>query len=385
MTTRELAVFAAGFGSAAALWLALRDHRDGTDGDDSCSRAAGAAGASFLALSDADVRAALPMAEAIECNAAAFVALFDGSAVAPARHLLTAPEAFDGATLFKPSFVPGAGGNGGALGLKVVSVRPRNAARGLPTVPATVLLVDEQTGLLDAVMDATFLTALRTAAGSGAATNRLARADATALTVFGAGMQAAAHVDAVLAVRPGITRLWIINRGRARAAALAVACQARHPGLVEVEVGMLADVAVVEAAVRGADIICATTNASTPVFMGEWLAPGTHINAVGSYTPQMQELDVATVRQCAVVVDSEHALAAGDLAIAIEQEGPLPSPPAELGAVLAGKAVVSRASRVAPTGCTLFKSVGTAVQDVATAAAVLRAARVRGIGKHVAL
>lgn len=251
-------------------------------------------------------------------------------------------------------------------------------------MPATVLLVDEMTGMPSALMDATFLTALRTAAGSGAATDRLARTDATVLTVFGAGMQAEAHIDAVMCVRPGITTLNIVNRTARRAYLLVAACTARYPGLRIVGVTLLGDDDAVASAVRTADIICTTTNASEPVFKGAWLAPGTHINGVGSYTPQMQELDVATVRQCHVVVDSEHALAAGDLAIPLQDDTLMRANVIELGGLLAGESEVPRAGSTSTgASCTFFKSVGTAIQDVATAAAVLKQARSKGIGKRV--
>jgi len=165
----------------------------------------------MLLLSEDDVRRALPMAEAIAVNEAAFEALASGDAQCPARAVLRGAH---GPSLFKPALLPGAAGGSEALGLKVVSVRPGNADRGLPTVPATIVTFDAATGLPDALVAATWLTALRTAAGSGAATKLLAKADSAHLVVFGAGLQAEAHVSAMKVARPSLARLTIVRRPR---------------------------------------------------------------------------------------------------------------------------------------------------------------------------
>lgn len=233
----------------------------------------------MLVLSDDNVRAAVPMELAISVNAAAFESLESGTAQCPDRAIINAAA---GPTLFKPSCLPPeTPGGPEALGLKVVSVREANAEAGLPTVPATILMFDAATGLPSAVLAATWLTALRTAAGSAVATRALAPQDVKTLVVFGAGMQAEAHVDAMLCVRPSIASVAIVNRGRPRAEALAAALAATRPGLATM-VLTLEDVAGVERVCRAADVICATTNSSVPLWDGVWLKPRTHVNAIGS-------------------------------------------------------------------------------------------------------
>ena len=176
-------------------------------------------------LNASDVRRSLSMADAIAVNQAAFLALHRNTARVPSRIILPVPE-HDGASLFKPATTPAAGG-ATAMGLKVVSVRPANAQRGLPTVPATVMLFDHATGFPTALMDGTYLTALRTAAGSGVATRialssggRTAAAAGT-LAVFGAGLQADLHIRAMRSVLPNLRRVIICNRSAPRAEALA--------------------------------------------------------------------------------------------------------------------------------------------------------------------
>lgn len=233
----------------------------------------------MLILSDDDVRAAVSMDHAIDVNAAAFSALEDGSAQCPERSIVSAAG---GPTLFKPSYIPPDSAESvEALGLKVVSVRAANAEAGLPTVPGTMLMFDAATGLPSAVLAATWLTALRTAAGSAVATRALAPLETQNLVVFGAGMQAEAHISAMLCVRPAITSVTIINRGRPRAEALAAALADTNPALT-VDLLTLDDVGGVERVCRVADLVCATTNSSTPLWDGSWLKPGAHVNAIGS-------------------------------------------------------------------------------------------------------
>jgi ornithine cyclodeaminase len=273
-----------------------------------------------------------------------------------------------------------------SLGLKVVSVRTDNKARGLPTVPATVIMFEASTGLPSAVIAATWLTALRTAAGSGAATRAMAPANPKTLVVFGAGLQAEAHIAAMLHVRPSICKIVIVNRSRQRAECLAATLQRG----MATEVVLLDDVAGVERVVREADILCTTTNTSTPLWNGEWLKTGAHINAIGSYTPQMQEVDVATVARCHIVVDSAHAMvSSGDLCIPLadgiisaETQGLV-----TLGSVLAdaGEEAPWKVKSNATNDCTLFKSVGVSVQDVATGAVAVTRAKELGLGSKILL
>eukprot|EP00002_Diphylleia_rotans_P039105 TRINITY_DN8996_c0_g1_i3.p1 TRINITY_DN8996_c0_g1~~TRINITY_DN8996_c0_g1_i3.p1 ORF type:complete len:255 (+),score=40.15 TRINITY_DN8996_c0_g1_i3:53-817(+) len=244
-------------------------------------------------LSQHAVCAALSMKEAIAVNAEAFRLLSVGKAFVPHRIILPIAE-HNGATLFKPAYIP----NGG-LGLKLVSVRPNNSDRGLPTVCGVVQLIDEATGNPIALINGTELTVLRTAAGSGAATAALARADSRHLLVFGAGAQARAHIQAMFCALPGLRTVSIWNRSVQRAKELAEevrswkSTDSLYAHIESVQV--VASTADVEQAVCDADVICTATNSSHDLFPGHMIKPGCHINAIGSYMPSMRELDHACV------------------------------------------------------------------------------------------
>jgi alanine dehydrogenase len=324
-------------------------------------------------LSAADVRRAVPMAAAIDAVEAAFVALSAGSAEVPLRAHIATPERA-ATSFFMPARIAGPEP---ALGLKVVSVFPQNQARGEPSIYALVTLLDPETGRPLAVLDGTYLTALRTGAASGVATRHMARPDARVLALCGAGGQALQQALAVCAVRP-IERVWLVNRTPERAALLAE--RLREQGLRQ-EILVAAGPA---EALAEADVICAATSASTPVFEVGWLRPGAHINGVGSFKPSMAELPAATVARARVVVDQRRAAwaEAGDLVQArdaglISEEHVA----GEIGEVAAGR-VVGRAS---PEELTLFKSVGNAVQDLAVGALALARAAEQGMGVEVDL
>lgn len=322
-------------------------------------------------LDAAAVRAALPMREAVELMKEAFAALARGEATVPARTHLAAPNDA-GVTLVMPARIDG---GAPSLAVKVVSVFHANRAVGLPRIQAAVIDLDPDTGRPLAVLEGAALTAIRTAAGSGAATDLLARPDATTLAVIGAGVQARSHVEAMCAVRP-LSRVRIYSRTRARVDALID--ELRGTG------GARADVAFVRVdsaaeALRDADIVCTTTTSPTPVFGDGDLAPGTHVNAVGSFTPEAREVPGATVARSWVAVDDREAAwaEAGDL-IRARDEGRIDE--AHVRATL-GELVLDPDLRpVDPEQPTLFKSVGIAVQDAAAAAAAARAARSRDLG-----
>lgn len=329
----------------------------------------------MLILSAADVRELVPMSEAIRLMGIAFAELSAGRAQSPLRTPL--PDAERGAvSLYMPAAVPALGG----LGLKVVSVYPTNAARGLPTILALVTLLDAETGQPLAILDGTFLTALRTGAVSGKATELLAREDARTLLCIGAGAQAFTQVWAACTARPGIERVLIASRTRERAEGLVARLRDELP-----ELGARAEVADDRrAATAAADVICAATSATTPVFDDADVRPGTHINAVGAYTHVMQEIPAATVARARVVVDAvEAALAeAGDLvaplAAGLVTREQLST---ELGHVVSGE----RPGRTNPEQITLFKSVGNAVQDIAVARFAVERAEQTGRGQRVEL
>jgi ornithine cyclodeaminase/alanine dehydrogenase-like protein (mu-crystallin family) len=322
-------------------------------------------------LSADDVRRALPMAQAVEAMKAAFAQLSDGRAKVPLRTPVEVP-AHNGVTLFMPAYLA----DDDQMAVKIVSVFNDNPAQGLPLIHALVVVVDATTGRSQAAMDGTYLTALRTGAVSGAATDLLARRDARVAAIFGAGAQGRTQLEAVCAVRP-IERAWVCDLDPDSARAYADEMSAR----LSTPIGVAGSPA---EALQQADVVCTATTSSTPVFADHQLLPGVHINAVGAYTPQMQELPAETVVRAKLVIDHyESSMAeAGDLIIPMNQ-GLINKDHihAELGELVAGR----KPGRESDDEVTLFKSVGVAVQDVAAAAQVLAAAERLGLGVEVAL
>ncbi|MDH4043757.1 MAG: ornithine cyclodeaminase family protein [Gemmatimonadota bacterium] len=320
-------------------------------------------------LTRSDVQRLLPMADAIVLVRDAFRALSAGQASAPLRSALR-PPGHDGVTLVMPGHV----GPTDALAVKVVSVRNENPVRGLPRINALVVLVDAATGIPAAVMDGRYLTALRTGASSGVATEVLARADATVLAMIGAGAQAQEQILAVAAVRP-IRRVLVYARHADVVQTFITQMVKRCGPGIAFEAAKSA-----EDAVRQADVVCTATTSRTPVFDGTAVRPGVHLNGVGSYRPDMRELDVTTLQRAdRIVVDQREAALeeAGELIQAIA-EGAIPASAidTELGEVIAG----TKPGRERPDDVTLFKSVGNAVQDAAVAHAVVVRAERDGVG-----
>ncbi len=319
------------------------------------------------------VRQALPMAEAIAAMKAAFAQLSTGQAVTPLRARLdVAPH--EGVTLAMPAYLSGSE----ALAVKVVSVFPQNAARREPTIYGLVMVLAAESGRPLAILEGGTLTAIRTGAASGAATDLLARPDAAIVAILGSGVQARTQLEAVCTAR-NIQEARVYSPNREHAARFARQMQGAGPipDLVRVMDSPAA-------AVRGADIICAATTSSTPVFAGADLKPGAHVNGVGSFTPAMQEVDAETVRRALVVVDSVEAALeeAGDLIIPIEQ-GHITRQHiyAELGEIAAGR----KPGRATPEQITFFKSVGVAAQDAAAGQLALQNARKRNLGVQLLL
>lgn len=314
------------------------------------------------------------MPEAIEAVRAAFIDLATGRADVPVRQSL-APGAHSGATLVMPGYLGGID----ALATKIVSVRPDNPEKGLPLIYGIVLLIDAASGRTLAVIDGRSLTAIRTGAASGLATDLLARSDSATLALFGAGVQAETQLSAVLAVRP-IERVYVYARRRDRVTDFIGRVRDKIDGRVElIAAGSASE------AVRAADVVCAATTSETPVFDGEELRPGTHVNAVGSFTPRMQEVDFVTLRRAGrIVVDSIPAVMheAGDLIQAIDA-GIISVDDIrdEIGEIAAG----SKPGRTSEDEITYFKSVGNAAQDVALADIIHRRAIELGIGIDVDL
>jgi ornithine cyclodeaminase len=309
-----------------------------------------------------DIRRALPMPAAIDAMRAAFRALGQGRVTMPVRLPI---DTQNGVTLFMPAFIDdGADGGSGQLGQKIVSVYAGNRARGLPVIHALVTVVDAVTGQPKALLDGTYLTALRTGAVSGLATDLLARVDPRVLTIIGAGAQAPCQIEGVLAARPSITTVNIVSRGDS-ADALATALRANDARRDYV---MANDTR--EQAVRAADIIVTSTGSREPLFDGSWVADGAHVNAIGAYRHDMREVDGALLSRSEVYVDQRAAAfeEAGDLLIADHAgEWSLSQVRGELSDLVLGRVAVDR-SRL-----TFFKSCGLAVEDIAAAHAVVKA------------
>ncbi len=332
----------------------------------------------MLILTRSDVRAALGMPAAIEAAAAALAAYSSGDAQVPLRTHVQAPN---GVSLYMPGLIK----SSGALGAKIVSVFPGNQSAGLPTITALMVLQDAATGAPLAAMDASYLTALRTGAAAGVATKYLAREDAASVLLIGAGAQGRTQLAAVRAVRR-VSRVVVSDASPAAAEALA-----RELAAGDLDDGSAAaphSLEVVPAAdpnphVPGADIIICATTSRRPVFAGALLRPGTHVNAIGAYTPEMQELDECTVRVAdRFVCDARDAALkeAGDLVIPLRNGVIEPSRvDAEVGDLVLGR----RPGRLTPAEITVYKGVGLAALDLAAAQAVYAAAMGLGIGTEV--
>ena len=312
-------------------------------------------------LTAADIRAALSMIQAIDAVDRAYAQLSAGKATMPLRSRFHTQK---GVTLLMPAHLH----DSGDFAVKIVSVYADNPKLGLPTVAATVLALDPHTGMPLALMEGDSLTALRTGAAGGVAARYLARADADNVALFGAGVQARAQLQAAMAVRK-IERVWIVDPFESTAKRLAddIAGWPDAPAVT------LADSP--QSAVAQADIVLAATTATTPLFDGNELKPGTHVTGVGSFTPQMQEIDANTIRRARVVVDQRDAAMAeaGDIIIAKATID------AEIGEIING----DKPGRQNDEEITFFKSVGLAVQDAVTAGAVLKAAEEKGLGTVV--
>jgi|HigsolmetaAR202D_1030399.scaffolds.fasta_scaffold02377_7 ornithine cyclodeaminase len=331
-------------------------------------------------LSGEDVRRAVSMPDAIDAVANAFMQLSAERAYVPLRAHIGIKEQ-EATSFFMPAYVPAAEGSSASLGLKVVSVFPKNSARsvGTPTINAAVMLLDPQTGVPRALLDGTYLTALRTGASSGVATRELARPDSKVLALFGAGGQAAMQVLAVCSVRP-IEQIWIYNRTRSKLPIFMAQLRALGAPIPS-------DIRVANTpaqALADADVVCCATSSPTPLFEDAHVRPGTHINGVGSYNPRLAEVPAQTIKRAYVVVDQREAawseagdlIQARDAGIIAEQHAQV-----ELGEVVAGTAP----GRSDENQITFFKSVGNAVQDLAVGQLALERAIAGGFGTEVHL
>jgi ornithine cyclodeaminase/alanine dehydrogenase-like protein (mu-crystallin family) len=321
----------------------------------------------LLVLSEHDVEELLTFPECIEVMAEALTATARGEVTNPLRSIVR-PDGASGFLGLMPAY---RGGDKPAFGLKEICLFPGNPARGLDTHLGGVLLHSGETGELLAVMNASAITAIRTAAVSALATRLLAREDAKVHAIIGAGVQARSHLAAIAAVRD-IAEVRICSRTRARAESVAAGFS-RSAHVFDS----------IEDAVRGADIISTTTSSREPVIRRSWIGPGTHINAVGSSIAAARELDSDTVAAAALFVDRRESTLneSGDYLSAV-REGAISGPEhirAEIGEILIGKAEARRSR----DEITLFKSLGIAIEDLAAAQFLYDKARSLGRGSVV--
>ena len=323
-------------------------------------------------LTKQELKQALPMELAIDAMADAYSQLSAGQAVVPLRGQLQVEEV-GGVSLLMPALLP----SSQEMAVKFVSVFPENRERQLPTIHALVLAIDPTTGQPTALIEGSSLTAIRTGAGSGLATRLLARPEANSVGIFGSGVQARTQLEAVCTAR-AIERASVFSPNREHAEAFAE--QMAGQGLIPSKI----EVADHPDELMTADILCTATSSGTPVFDGSQLNPGTHINAVGSFTPEMEEVDLTAIDRSTVYVDSREAVLeeAGELIGPIER-GELTKDVifAEIGEVVLGQAP----RRTSDDQITFFKSVGVAVQDAVAAGRALAVAEAEDLGKLVEL
>ena len=311
----------------------------------------------MLILSESDLRALLSMSEVIEAVESGFRALAGDEATVPERLRLDVP-AQEGVLLQMPAYLGSLNSpDDSALGTKIVSVFEQNAVRGLDAVQAVYLLLDSTTGVPLALMEGRFITAIRTAATSAVATSFMSGPGAKRLAVFGAGVQAESHIGAMLQVAE-VKHAMIVSRTAAKARSLADRIRSLH--------GLSCELVSAEQAASTANLICTCTSSQTPLFDGGLLNEGTHINAVGAFTPSTRELDSETIRRARVIIDAESSAGreAGEILLPLS-EGAIGKAHiiGALSDVVSGRVP----GRESPSEITVFKSCGLAIEDLVTA------------------
>ena len=323
----------------------------------------------MLLLSETDVQSLIDIEELISTLEQAQIQYSTGKAVMPVRLVVPLPQ-IQGRITSMPGFLD----EDKALGMKVVTYFQENPKHNLPTILATIMLFSAETGKMIAVMDGSYITGIRTACASAVATKALANADTPVLGILGAGVQARSHIQALTRVRK-IERIKIYSPSGVSASAIK---KDLAPAMkIAIEVAETA-----EDAVRDADLLVTGSTSTKPIIKSEWLKAGVHINAVGSHRPDHREIDGATIARAKVIVDSRAAIMAecGDILLAIKEKTISENHiHGEIGEVLAG----IKAGRSGAAEVTLYKSVGIAIQDVATASLVYRKALERGVGTTV--
>lgn len=327
----------------------------------------------MLILSQEEVKALLDLDELVDALALAMVDLSSGRASVPSRIAAQVHE-HNGLLAAMPAYCP----SPGVLSCKLVTLYPGNAGGPHPTHQAVIVVVDLANGTPIALMDGTYITAVRTAAGSALATRLLARKESRTLAILGTGVQAWSHVRAIPRVSP-IQAIRVASTDPAKAARFAEEVR-KELDITATGCGSWAE------AIDGADIVCATTHPHDPVVRRDWLSPGTHVNSVGMGS-EGHEVDLDTLRIAKIFVEQRSAAVApmpsgsNDLFEAVRDGAIETESLAEIGEVIAGE----RPGRQSDTEITLYKSVGVAVQDAVAAGLVLRQAKTRITGTHVEL
>lgn len=323
----------------------------------------------MIVLTHDDVAALLPMSDAIEVVAEAMKSVSDRTAQLPLRSVV--PVGGEN----RMGVMPGAMAKPACFGVKLVSLFPGNPARGLSSHRGAIVLFEAETGGAVAMMDASLLTAIRTAAASAVATRELARDDADSLALIGYGEQAEHHLEAMLAVRP-VKRVVVAGRSAEKAAAFVEKAASHHPGVT------FSNTTDLRAAVESGDIVCTVTAAPEPIVSGDWVRQGAHVNVVGSSIPTMREVDDRMVERGAIWVDYlPSTLAQAGEIVEMIAAGQLSESDlkGEIGAVLQGQV----AGRSDAEQITVYRSLGVAAQDLAAAHHVLDRARATGRGQTV--
>lgn len=323
-----------------------------------------------LILTHAEVEDLLPIRECVPVMAEALADLANGHVYQPLRMVIMPPGA-EGDMALMPSY---RSGERAAYGVKTVCVFAGNPARGLDSHQGSVMLFSAETGALLALMNASAITAIRTAAVSGVATQLLAREDAGELAIIGSGIQARAHIEAMACVRP-IKRARVASFKFDNAQKFADELGPRYSFPLE-------PVESVEAAVRSADLIVTATTATEPILKREWISPGAHLNVVGSSIPTTREVDSATMAAASLFVDRRESTIneGGDYLFALREGAIGPDHiKAEIGELLIG----AKPGRTSALDITLFKSLGLAIEDLASADYLYRKARANGKGNWV--
>ncbi len=322
-------------------------------------------------LTKEDMQRVFTMAEAIQADKDALALYSKGETDIPLRANISVP-AHNGSALYMYGYAAGAS----ALGVKIVSVYPDNPKKGLPSVPATMILMDDSTGAVSALMDGTYLTRLRTGAVAGAATDLLAREDSSVFALFGAGGQAEGQLEAVLTVRD-IKLAKVYSRTFEKAEAFAKAMSEKFRDKFGTKIIAVRSM---EEAIADADIVTAATTSITPVFDGRLLKKGAHVNGVGSFTYDMVEVDSYTLTHAGkVYADTLDGVLgeAGDILQPIDRgEYSKERMTGELGQLINGTAP----GRESADEITFFKTVGSAVLDLVTAQRILEKAQSLNIG-----